>query len=249
MKILVPIKQVIDANVRVRVLPDQTGIDRSGATLTMNPFCKIAVEEAVRIREAGHADEVIVVTIGNDNCQDILITAMAMGADRAVLVQSERPLQPLAVARVLAQMIRRQPVDMLILGKQSIDDDNNQTGQMLAGLLGWPQGTFASKIIIAGNNVQVTREIDGGLQTVQLKLPAVVTADLRLNEPRYASLPNILKARKKPLEKIAVSSLQVNIESTVKLLEVTEPPRRKTGIRLNDVNELVQRLRNEARVI
>lgn len=249
MKILVPIKQVIDANVRIRVNADNSGIEQTGVTMAMNPFCRIAVEEAVRIREAGRADEVIVVTIGNQTCQDMLITALAMGADRAVWIQSDHNLQPLAVARVLVHIVFQLATDLVILGKQSIDEDNSQTGPMLAGLLGWPQGTFASKIEFVTDAVHVTREIDGGLQTVSLRLPAVITTDLRLNEPRYVSLPNILKARKKPLDRINIADLPVDVTPTSRVLSVTEPPRRATGTRLTHISELVDKLRHEARVI
>ena len=249
MKILVPVKQVIDASSHICIKPDQSGIDKTNMKTAMNPFCHIAVEEAVRAREAGTADEVIAVTIGTEQSRDVLITALAMGADRAVLLQTEQELQPLAIARLLARIASQELPQLIILGRQAIDEDNNQTGQMLAGLLGWPQGTFASKLEFDGACVNVTREIDGGTEIVSLRLPAVITTDLRLNEPRYVSLPNILKARKQPLERLMVDDLDVDVSPTLMVLKVEEPPRRATGIMVADVTELVYKLRKVAKVM
>ena len=249
MKILVPIKRVVDANVRVRVKSDRTGVELANIKMAMNPFCEIAVEEAVRLQEAGTAKEIIAVTVGGTQCQDILRTALAMGADRAILVETEFDTQPLGVAKALKAVADREKPDVIILGKQAIDDDNNQTGQMLAGLLGWAQGTFASKLEFADGGLRVTREVDGGLETLMLKLPAVVTADLRLNEPRYVKLPNIMKAKKKPLDVLKPPDLGVDLTSRLKLLKVDEPPVRGAGIKVESVPDLVHRLRNEKKVI
>lgn len=249
MKILVPIKCVVDANVRIHVKSDGSGVDTSNVKMAINPFCEIAVEEAVRIREAGTAQEVIVVTVGTNQCQDILRTAMAMGADRAILIESGDAIQPLGVARLLKAIVEKESPDLVILGKQAIDDDNNQTGQMLAALLGWPQGTFASQVTLGDGKVEVVREVDGGLETVALNMPAIITTDLRLNEPRYVKLPNIMKAKKKPLETIAVTDLGVDVTPSLKILKVEEPPRRSAGIKVADVNELMDKLKNEAKVI
>ena len=249
MKILVPIKRVVDANVRVRVKSDQTGVETANLKMTMNPFCEIAVEEAVRIVEAGHASEIVVVTAGGAQCQDILRTALAMGADRAILLETEAELQPLGIARLLRTVVEKEAPELVILGKQAIDDDNNQTGQMLAALLDWPQGTFASRVEFDQGRVRVTREVDGGLELVSLQLPAVVTTDLRLNEPRYVKLPNIMKAKKKPLDVIRADSTGVDFASRVKVLKVEEPPQRGGGIKVASAAELVDKLRNEARVI
>lgn len=249
MKILVPIKRVIDANVRVRVKADRSGVETANVKLAMNPFCEIAVEEAVRLQESGKAKEIIAVTIGTGQCQDILRTALAIGADRAILVETDIETQPLGVAKVLKALADRESPDLVILGKQAIDYDNNQTGQMLAALLGWPQGTFASKVEPAFGTVAVTREIDGGLETVSLKLPAVVTTDLRLNEPRYVKLPNIMKAKKKPLEVIALKDLGVDMAPRLKMLKVDEPPGRSGGVKVGSAQDLVNKLRNEAKVI
>jgi electron transfer flavoprotein beta subunit len=249
MKILVPIKRVVDANVRVHVKSDSTGVDTANVKMAINPFCEIAVEEAVRLQEAGKAQEVVVVTVGSGQCQDILRTAMAMGADRGILIETGDAVQPLAIAKLLKAVVDREAPGLVILGKQAIDYDNNQTGQMLAALLGWPQGTFASRVILGDGNVEVTREVDGGLETVKLNLPAVVTTDLRLNEPRYVKLPNIMKAKKKPLETIAAANLGVAIAPSLEILKVEEPPKRSGGVKLPDVNALVDKLKNEAKVI
>lgn len=249
MKILVPIKRVVDANVRVRVKSDETGVETANVKMAINPFCEIAVEEAVRIKEAGKAEEVIVVTIGSGQCQDILRTALAMGADRAILIETDADLQPLVIAKLLKTIVEKESPELVIMGKQSIDNDNNQTGQMLSALLNLSQGTFASKIELGDGKVDVTREIDGGLETVSLKLPAIITTDLRLNEPRYVKLPNIMKAKKKPLETLAPADLGVEISSSITVLKVVEPPKRSAGVKVADVAELVDKLKNEAKVI
>ncbi len=249
MKILVATKRVIDYNVKVRVKADQTGVETTNVKMSMNPFDEIAVEEALRLKEAGIASEVVAVSLGEAKCQETLRTALAMGADRAVLVQAERELQPLAVAKLLKALVAREEPRLVIMGKQAIDDDSNQTGQMLAALLGWPQGTFASNLSVAEDQVEVTREIDGGLETLSLTLPAVITTDLRLNEPRYASLPNIMKAKKKPLDTMTPEDLGVDVTPRLSVLKVIEPPVREAGIRVNTVAELVDKLHNEAKVI
>ena len=249
MKILVPIKRVVDANVRVHVKSDGTGVDTANVKMAINPFCEIAVEEAVRLQEAGKAQEVVVVCVGSSQSQDVLRTAMAMGADRGILVETNDAVQPLAIAKLLKAIVDRETPDLVILGKQAIDYDNNQTGQMLAALLGWPQGTFASKVTLGEGNVEVTREVDGGLETVKLNMPAVITTDLRLNEPRYVKLPNIMKAKKKPLETVAVASTGVDITPSLEILKVEEPPKRSGGVKVADVNELMNKLKNEAKVI
>ncbi len=249
MKILVPVKRVIDSNVKVRVKSDGSGVDLANVKMSMNPFCEIAVEEAVRIKERGEADEVVAVSIGNAKSQDTLRTALAMGADRAILVKTEEAVEPLAVAKLLKAVVETEKPDIVILGKQAIDDDCNQTGQMLAGLLGVPQGTFASKIELAGDKVKVTREVDGGLETVELSKPAVITTDLRLNEPRYASLPNIMKAKKKPIDETAPETLGVDIAPRLKVISVAEPKAREAGIKVDDVAQLVDKLKNEAGVL
>ncbi|SMF65517.1 electron transfer flavoprotein beta subunit [Azospirillum oryzae] len=249
MKILCAVKRVVDYNVKIRVKTDQSGVETSNVKFSMNPFDEIAVEEAVRLKEAGAATEIVVVSIGPAQAQETLRTALAMGADRAILVQTDVETQPLAVAKVLKALVEKEAPGMVILGKQAIDDDCNQTGQMLAALLGWGQGTFASKVVAADGKVAVTREIDGGLETVELKLPAVVTADLRLNEPRYASLPNIMKAKKKPLETITPDALGVDVTPRLKTVKVAEPAKRQAGIKVPDVATLVDKLKNEARVI
>jgi len=248
-KILVAIKRVIDANVRVRVRGDGTGVETANVKMAMNPFCEIAVEEAVRLLEAGKAKEVIAVTVGGSASQDILRTALAIGADRAILVETELDPQPLGIAKALRAIAQREQPDLVILGKQTVDAENNQTGQMLAALLGWPQGTFASKVEPSNGRVTVTREIDGGLETVSLKLPAVITTDLRLNEPRYVKLPNIMKAKKKPLEIVKPADLGVDVTPRLRLIRVAEPPKRAGGIKVESVQALVDKLRNEARVI
>ncbi|MBP2312918.1 electron transfer flavoprotein subunit beta/FixA family protein [Azospirillum soli] len=249
MKVLVPVKRVVDYNVKIRVKADGTGVETANVKMSMNPFDEIAVEEAVRLKEAGKASEIIVVSVGPAASQETLRTALAMGADRGVLVQTEAETQPLAVAKVLKALVDKEGPTLVILGKQAIDDDCNQTGQMLAALLGWPQGTFASKVVPGEGTVTVTREIDGGLETVELKLPAVVTADLRLNEPRYASLPNIMKAKKKPIDTVAPDALGVDVAPRLTTLKVAEPPKRKAGVKVADVAALVDKLKNEARVI
>jgi len=249
MKILVTVKRVVDFNVKVRVKADQSGVELANVKMAINPFDEIAVEEAVRLKEKGTAQEVIAVTLGPQACQDTLRTAMAIGADRAIHVMTDIELQPLGVAKALKKIVEKEKPDLVIMGKQAIDDDCNQTGQMLAALLNWPQGTFASKVEPGSGSVKVTREVDGGLETVELKLPAVVTTDLRLNEPRYASLPNIMKAKKKPIETLAPDALGVDLAPRLKTLKVTEPPKRKAGIKVPDVVTLVDKLKNEAKVI
>ena len=249
MKVLVPVKRVVDYNVKIRVKADGSGVETANVKMSMNPFDEIAVEEAVRLKEAGKATEVIVVSVGPATAQETLRTALAMGADRGILVQTDAETQPLAVAKVLKALVDKEGPTLVILGKQAIDDDCNQTGQMLAALLGWPQGTFASKVVAGEGAVTVTREIDGGLETVELTLPAVVTADLRLNEPRYASLPNIMKAKKKPLETVTPEALGVDVTPRLKTLKVTEPAKRQAGIKVPDVAALVDKLKTEARVI
>ena len=254
MKILVPVKRVVDYNVKVRVKSDGTGVDIANVKMSMNPFDEIAVEEAVRLKEKGAAGtgvvtEVIAVSCGVTQCQETLRTAMAIGADRAVLVESDAELQPLAVAKLLKALVDKEQPGLVILGKQAIDDDANQTGQMLAALADLPQGTFASKVEVVGDRVNVTREVDGGLETVSLSLPAVITTDLRLNEPRYVTLPNIMKAKKKPLEVVKPEDLGVDVSTRLKTIKVTEPAGRKAGIKVADVAALVDKLKNEAKVI
>ncbi|MFS2010325.1 electron transfer flavoprotein subunit beta/FixA family protein [Azospirillum sp. CT11-132] len=249
MKVLVPVKRVVDYNVKVRVKADGSGVETANVKMSMNPFDEIAVEEAVRCKEAGKATEIVVVSVGPAQAQETLRTALAMGADRAILVQTDVTTEPLAVAKVLKALVEKEAPGMVILGKQAIDDDCNQTGQMLAALLGWGQGTFASKVVVGDGKVAVTREIDGGLETVELKLPAVVTADLRLNEPRYASLPNIMKAKKKPLETVTPDALGVDVTPRLTTVKVAEPAKRQAGIKVPDVATLVDKLKNEARVI
>ncbi len=249
MKVLVAVKRAIDYNVKVRVKPDNSAVDLTNAKMSINPFCEIAVEEAVRLKEKGVASEIVVVSIGDKACQEQIRTALALGADRGVQIDTAENLDSLQVAKLLNKLVEKEAPELVILGKQSIDSDNNQTGQMLAALSGMPQGTFASEVAIEDGNVSVTREIDGGLQTVKLSLPAVVTTDLRLNEPRYASLPNIMKAKRKPLEVIDAASFGVELTSNVKTLKVTPPPTREGGIKVADVGELVEKLKNEAKVI
>ncbi len=250
MKILVAVKRVVDFNVKVRVKADRTGVELANVKMSMNPFDEIAIEEALRIKEAGNATEVVAVSAGGIACQETLRTALAMGADRAILVQCDGELQPLAVAKLLAALARKESAGLVILGKQAIDDDANQTGQMLAALLDWPQATFASKVeFFSEAAVRVTREIDGGLETVEMKLPAVVTTDLRLNTPRYATLPNIMKAKKKPLDLVKPADLAVDVAPRLKTLRVSEPAGRKAGVMVKDVAELVDKLKNEAKVI
>ena len=249
MKILVPVKRVIDYNVKVRVKADGSGVDLANVKMSMNPFDEIAVEEAVRLKEAGIATEVVAVSCGVGACQETLRTAMAIGADRGILVETDVDLQPLAVAKLLKALCDKEQPQLVICGKQAIDDDSNQTGQMLAALAGWPQATFASKVVIADGKASVTREIDGGLETLAISLPAVVTTDLRLNEPRYATLPNIMKAKKKPLDTVKPADLGVDVAPRLCTLKVVEPPKRSAGVKVADVAELVGKLKNEAKVI
>ncbi len=249
MKALVPVKRVIDYNVKIRVAADGSGVETANVKMSMNPFDEIAVEEAVRLREAGVVTEVIAVSCGITACQDTLRAAMAIGADRAILVASEVELQPLAVAKLLAAVAKREAPQLIVCGKQAIDDDANQTGQMLAALLGWGQATFASKVQLADGRAVVTREIDGGLETVSVALPALISTDLRLNEPRYASLPNIMKAKKKPLDTLTPDELGVDVTPRLTTLRVAEPPKRQAGVKVADVAELVAKLRNEAKVL
>jgi len=249
MKALVSIKRVIDYNVKVRVKADGSGVETANVKMSMNPFDEIAVEEAVRLKEAGVVTDIVAVSCGPQACQETLRTALAIGADRAILVESDAELQPLAVAKLLKAVAEREKPSLVILGKQAIDDDSNQTGQMLAALLSWPQATFASKVKVEGGKAQVTREVDGGLDTISVKLPAVVTTDLRLNEPRYVTLPNIMKAKKKPLENLKPDALGVDVAPRLKTLKVTEPPKRKGGVKVPDAKALVEKLRNEAKVI
>ena len=249
MKVLVAIKRVVDFNVKVRVKADNSGVETTNVKMSMNPFDEIAVEAAVRLKEAGSATEIIVVSCGVQACQETLRTALAIGADRAVLVETTEELQPLAVAKLLKAICQKEAPQLVILGKQAIDDDSNQTGQMLAALLGWPQATFASKVELAEGKAKVTREVDGGLETISVKLPAVVTTDLRLNEPRYVTLPNIMKAKKKPLEVLKPDALGVDVTPRLKTLKVVEPGKRKAGVMVKDVGELVDKLKNEAKVI
>lgn len=249
MKILVPVKRVVDYNVKIRVKPDGSGVELSNVKMSMNPFDEIAVEEALRLREAGTATEVIVVSIGPAKAEETLRTALAMGADRAILVECETIVEPLAVAKILKAVVGEENPDMVILGKQAIDDDANQTGQMLSALLGWGQATFASKIVIADGAASVTREVDGGLQTISVKLPVIVTTDLRLNEPRYASLPNIMKAKKKPLDKKTPGDFSVDVTPRLEVIKTEEPGGRKAGVKVGSVAELVDKLKNEAGVL
>jgi electron transfer flavoprotein beta subunit len=249
MKIIVPVKRVVDYNVKVRVKSDGSGIETAGVKMSMNPFDEIAVEEAVRLKEKGVATEIIAVSMGVPQCAETIRTALAMGADRGILVESDADLQPLAVAKLLKAIVDQEQPRLVILGKQAIDDDMSATGQMLAALLGWSQGTFASKVAVEGESVTVTREVDGGLETVSLTLPAIITTDLRLNEPRYASLPNIMKARKKPIANMKPADLGVDVTPRLTVLKVAEPPKRKAGQKVGSVAELVSKLRTEAKVI
>jgi electron transfer flavoprotein beta subunit len=249
MKVLVPVKRVVDFNVKVRVKSDGTGVDIANVKMSMNPFDEIAVEEAVRLKEKGVVTEVIAVSCGVTQCQETLRTAMAIGADRAILVETTDELQPLAVAKLLKALVDKEQPGLVILGKQAIDDDNNQTGQMLAALANLPQATFASKVEVVDGHANVTREVDGGLETLKVKLPAVITTDLRLNEPRYVTLPNIMKAKKKPMEIVKPADLGVDVTSRIKTLKVSEPPKRSAGIKVPDVATLVSKLKNDAKVI
>ena len=249
MKILVPVKRVVDYNVKIRVKADGSGVDLANVKMSMTPFDEIAVEEAIRMREAGLAKEVVAVSCGVTACQETLRTAMAIGADRSVLVETDVELQPLAVAKLLAAVAKKEAPQIIILGKQAIDDDANQTGQMLAALLGWSQATFASKVVLGEGKATVTREVDGGLETIEVSLPAVISTDLRLNEPRYATLPNIMKAKKKPLEVVKPADLGVDVAPRLANVTVTEPPKRSAGIKVADVAQLIDKLKNEAKVI
>ena len=249
MKVLVAVKRVVDYNVKIRVKADGSGVDTANVKMSMNPFDEIANEEAIRLREAGKASEVVAVSLGEAKCQETLRTALAMGADRAIHVETDVELQPLAVAKLLRAVVEREQPGLIILGKQAIDDDSNQTGQMLAALLGWPQGTFASKLEFTGDQLEVTREVDAGLERVVLKLPAVVTTDLRLNEPRYASLPNIMKAKRKPIDQLTPADLGVDVTPRLKTLRVEEPAKRHAGVKVGSIEELIEKLRGEAKVI
>lgn len=249
MKVLVPVKRVIDANVKPRVKADGSGVELTNVKMAMNPFCEIAVEEAIRMKEAGKVEEIVAVSIGPDKAQETLRTALAMGADRAILVKTDDAVEPLDVAKILKGVADEEKPEIVILGKQAIDDDSNQTGQMLAALLGWSQGTFASDVELADGKAKVTREVDGGLQVVELKLPAIVTTDLRLNEPRYASLPNIMKAKKKPLDAKTPGDYGVEVKARLNVLKTEEPAGRKAGIKVGSVTELVDKLKNEAGVL
>ena len=249
MKVLVPVKRVIDYNVKVRVKADETGVELANVKMSMNPFDEISIEEAIRLKEAGTAEEVIAVSIGVQQCQETIRTALAMGADRGIHVLHDGDLEPLVVAKILKELADKEGPSIVIVGKQAIDDDSNQTGQMVAALLGWGQATFVSKIEIDGENIKATREVDGGLETLTVKMPAVVTTDLRLNEPRYASLPNIMKAKKKPIEQVTPGDLGVDPSNRLQVLKVSEPPTREAGVKVSDVSDLVDKLRNTAKVI
>ena len=249
MKVLVPVKRVIDYNVKVRVKADETGVELANVKMSMNPFDEISIEEAIRLKEAGTVEEVVAVSIGVQQCQETIRTALAMGADRGIHVLHDGDLEPLVVAKILKELSDKEGPSIIIVGKQAIDDDSNQTGQMLAALLGWGQATFVSKIDIDGENIKATREVDGGLETLTVKIPAVLTTDLRLNEPRYASLPNIMKAKKKPIEQITPEDLGVDPSNRLQVLKVSEPPTREAGVKVSDVGELVDKLRNTAKVI
>ena len=249
MKILVPIKRVVDYNVKVRPKADESGVDLNNVKMAINPFCEIAVEEAVRLKEAGSAPEIIAVTVGAENAQEQLRTALALGADRAILVETDLEVEPLGISKVLKAIVEKESPNLIVMGKQAIDGDNNQTGQMLAALMNYPQATFASELKIEGEKAVVTREVDGGLQTISINLPAVVTSDLRLNEPRYASLPNIMKAKQKPLEVIKSDDLGVDLNPRISTLKVSPPPEREAGIIVESVDQLVEKLKNEAKVI
>ena len=249
MKVLVAVKRVIDYNVKVRVKADGSGVETANVKMSMNPFDEIAVEEALRLREAGTATEIIAVSIGMEKCRETIRTALAMGADRGILVQTDAEVEPLGIAKILKAVVEHEEPGLVIVGKQAIDGDHSQTGQMLSALLGWPQGTYAFRIALEGEALELTREIDGGLETVSLKMPAVLTTDLRLNEPRFASLPNIMKAKKKPIDVFTPEELNVDITPRVETLKVAEPPRRDAGVKVESVTELVEKLKNEAKVI
>jgi electron transfer flavoprotein beta subunit len=243
MKILVPVKRAVDKDVKIRVKPDGSGVELANVKMSMNPFCEIAVEEAIRLKEAGKATEIIAVSIGAQQAGETIRTALAMGADRGILVKVDGPVEPLAIAKILKGVVAAEQPGLVILGKQAIDDDSNQTGQMLAALLNWPQGTFASKVVIEGDHIQVTREVDGGLQTIKLNMPAIVTTDLRLNEPRYASLPNIMKAKKKPIDEKTPGDYGVDVAPRLEVVKTVEPPGRKAGVKVASVSELVGKLK------
>ena len=249
MKIVVPVKRVIDPYVNIRVKSHQTGVETENVKMSMNPFCEIAVEEAIRLKESGNCTEIVAVSIGNQSCQETIRTALAMGADRGIHILTDETLEPISIAKILARIVEEESPKLVITGKQAIDGDNNQTGQMLAALTSMPQGTFASKIEIEGEKIKVTREIDGGLQTINLNMPAIITTDLRLNEPRYASLPNIMKAKKKPIDQKSPSDYGVDTAPRVKVLKVIEPPKRQAGIKVENIGELVEKLKNEAGVL
>jgi electron transfer flavoprotein beta subunit len=249
MKVLVAVKRVVDYNVKIRVKADQTGVETTNVKMSMNPFDEIAVEEAVRLKEAGKVTEIVVASIGSAPSQETIRTALAMGGDRGILIETDQDVQPLAVAKLLAKLVEKEAPGLVILGKQAIDDDSNQCGQMLAGLVGWPQGTFASKVVIQDTGMEVTREIDGGLETIAIALPAVITVDLRLNTPRYASLPNIMKAKKKTIDVVKAADLGADIAPRLKTVRVEEPSKRKAGVKVATVAELIDKLKNEAKVI
>ena len=249
MKILVPVKRVVDYNVKIKVKSDNSGVDLENVKMAMNPFDEIAIEEAVRLKEKKLCEEITAISIGSSNSEETLRTALAIGADKGILVETNEEVQPLEVAKVLQEIVKKNNPDLVLMGKQAIDDDSNQTGQMLSALLNWPQGTFASKLEINSKEINVTREIDGGLETISVELPCIITTDLRLNEPRYASLPNIMKAKKKPLEQINATDLGVDTKPRIEQIKVEEPPKRKAGIKVSSVAELVQKLKNEAKVI
>ena len=249
MKVLVPVKRVVDYNVKIRVKPDQSGVETANVKMSMNPFDEIAVEQAIRLKEAGTAEEVIAVSIGPTQSQETIRTALAMGADRGIFVETDADIEPLAVAKILKALVDKEGPGLVILGKQAIDDDSNQTGQMLSALMGWPQATFASKVEVQDGSMNVTREVDGGLEEVNVKLPAAMTVDLRLNEPRYASLPNIMKAKKKPIDTHSPADLGVDVSKRLSVVKVAEPPTRKAGVKVASVAELVDKLKNEAKVI
>ena len=249
MKILVPVKRVVDYNVKIKLKSDNSGVDLENTKMSMNPFDEIAVEEAVRLKEKKICDEITAISIGSTKSEETLRTALAVGADKGILVETEEEVQPLEVAKILQEIIKKNNPDLVLMGKQAIDDDSNQTGQMLAALLNWPQGTFTSKLEINGRKINVTREIDGGLETLGMELPAIVTTDLRLNEPRYASLPNIMKAKQKPIEKITPGDLNIEIKQRLKTLEVTEPPKKEAGIKVDSVQELISKLHEDEKVI
>ena len=249
MKILVPVKRVIDYNVKIKVKSDNSGVDLENTKMSMNPFDEIAVEEAVKLKEKKICDEIIAISIGSAKSEETLRTALAVGADKGILIEIEEEVQPLEVAKILKEIIKKNNPDLVLMGKQAIDDDSNQTGQMLAALLGWPQGTFASKLEINGKKINVTREIDGGLETLGMELPVIITTDLRLNEPRYASLPNIMKAKQKPIEKITPGDLNIEIKQRLKTLKVTEPPKKEAGIKVDSVQELISKLHEKEKVI